>query len=220
MISSIFITGTNTGVGKTVTSALILSAALRSKRQVNYFKPLQTGYETDCHVIKEMTGLSKNLIKYPVYSLKLPASPYQAALAEQCHIDPTIILNHWLTICDSATIVEGVGGLLVPISKNFLLRDLIKLLNLRIVIVANTIVGTINHTLLTIEAALSANLNIIGIVLLGNNNYPWLTETLKQFTQIPIIAEVPWLESLQQQSIYNNSIKFFNESLLKIFFDN
>jgi dethiobiotin synthetase len=129
-----------------------------------------------------------------------------------------MILRHWQTICATPTIVEGAGGLLVPINKNFLIRDLIKLLNLRLVIVANTIVGTINHILLTIEAATSANINITGIILFGNQN-PWLIETLREFTLIPIIAEIPWLNSLHQQSLKYISRSLFNKNILNTLFD-
>ena len=218
MTSSFFITGTNTGVGKTITSALILSAAHYAQYPINYFKPIQTGNESDCDLVKELTGLPEHYIKRPVFSLKLSASPYQAALAEQRAIDPSRILRHWQTICATPTIVEGAGGLLVPINKNFLIRDLIKLLDLKLVIVANTIVGTINHILLTIEAAKSANINITGIILFGNHN-PWRIETLREFTLIPIIVEIPWLNSLHQQSLKYISRSLFNKNILNTLFD-
>lgn len=218
MTSSIFITGTNTGVGKTLTSALILSAAHQAQLSVNYFKPLQTGDESDCHLVKEMTGLADNFIKSPVYSLKLPASPYHAALYEQTVIDRTRLLRHWHSICHIPTVVEGCGGLLVPVAKNFLIRNLVKLLNLRLVIVANTVLGSINHTLLTIEAAMAENIPILGIILLGDNHYPWLKNSLQEFNHIPILAEIPWLNSLHQQSIQNISITLFNKNTLTKFF--
>lgn len=218
MTSSIFITGTSTGIGKTITSSLILSAAHHNKRQVNYFKPIQTGRKSDCCLVKEISGVSDKYIHQPIYSFKLPASPYQAALTEQCFINPNMLLNYWQNICDQPNIIEGAGGLLVPINKDFLMRDLIKLLNLRLIIVASTTLGTINHTLLTIEAALSKNITILGIILFGDSNRS-LIETLNVFTHIPILATIPHLKILHQQ--YTNSIShtFFNKNIIRNFFD-
>ncbi len=218
MTTSIFITGTNTGVGKTITSALILAAAHCAQRKVNYFKPIQTGDESDCALIKSLTDVPDVNIKYPVYSFKLPASPFQAALEEQRSINPLKILTLWRTISLCPTIVEGVGGLLVPISKSFLLRDLIKLLNLNLIIVANTHMGTINHILLTIEAAVSEQIPILGIILIGNNNYPWLQETITAMTNVPILTQIPWQSSLRPTHLMEKAKELFNQQLLDQFF--
>lgn len=218
MTSSIFITGTNTGVGKTITASLILTAAHYAQREVNYFKPIQTGDESDCALIRELTGIDFNYIKNPVCSLKLAASPYQAALHEQISINPSMLLKKWHLISSTPTIVEGAGGLLVPISKNFLIRDLIKMMHLRLIIVAHTQMGTLNHILLTIEAAQSFNIPILGIILYGNNNYPWLLETINDFTSVPIVAQIPWQNSLQKKHLLQIALEIFNESKLDLFF--
>ena len=218
MTSSIFITGTNTGVGKTIASALILSAAHSAQRQVSYFKPIQIGDESDCDLVKELTGVSENFINRPLFSLELPVSLAQAESYNRCVIDISIIASRWRSLSEGATIVEGCGGLLVPIGKNFLIRDLVKLLNLRLVIITNSILGSINHTLLTIEAALAADIPLLGIIIFGNNNL-WLIDALREFSTIPILAEIPWLDSLHQHNLHQISADLLNKKLLAQFFD-
>lgn len=213
MKSGVFVTGTSTDIGKTFICSLIVAAAMISKINIHYFKPIQTGDDSDCETVKKFTGLTETNIIHPVFKLKAPLSPYDAAQIENITIDPQKIINEYKKIKHVFHILEGAGGLLVPITKNFLIRDLIKELNLPLIIVATTKLGTINHTLLTIEAAFAKNLNVLGIVLNGEYNEA-LIHTLNEFSSLPILATVPWL---------NDASNFFKQAdhlkhLLKIIF--
>lgn len=191
MRSGIFITGTSTGVGKTFVAAQIMKSALLTGNKIRYFKPIQTGADCDCETIKKISGCSEQVIIRPVFSLQAPMAPYRAALLEGKSINVNTILQRWSELDTEFVIVEGAGGLMVPITENLLIRDLVKAFNIPLLIVATTLLGTINHTLLTVEAALSAGIEIAGIVLSGETDVG-LSESLKTFTSVPVIAEIPW----------------------------
>lgn len=217
MNSSLFITGTNTKVGKTFISALLMLAAHSANINTRYFKPIQTGDDSDCDTVKSLTGLTEDKIVRPVISFSLPAAPYRAALAENKSINISLITERWLQLRDLSVIVEGAGGILVPIKQNYLIKDLIKTLQLKLIIVASTALGTINHTLLTIEAAQKAGIPIVGIILSGEHD-PGLVETLTTFSAIPILAEVPWLHYSSTSDLREQSVKFFNPHIIQELF--
>ena len=173
---NIFITGTDTNVGKTVVTAGI-AAALKSKGySVGVFKPVQSGAviknnELVSPDIEFIRLVDKNVLTKVSYNLKEPAAPSLAAEIEGINIDIKKILDDYKKLgaeCDFV-IAEGVGGLLVPINKGFLVRDMVKTMDLPLLIVARPGLGTINHTLLTIEAAKTKNIKILGIII---SNYP------------------------------------------------
>jgi len=215
--SSIFITGTSTDIGKTLVSAMIMAAAQSHKINMHYFKPIQTGTDCDCKTVKKLADLQDEKISKPVFSFQLPATPYAAALAENGKVDIHQIAHHFQKIIPMPCVVEGAGGLLVPLTEKLLIRDLIKTLNLPVLIIASTRLGTINHTLLTIEAAVSKNIPIKGLITSGVPN-PELLTTLRQFTTVPILAEIPWLETVSPQSIKKIAPAIFNPALLQRIF--
>lgn len=214
---NIFITGTSTGVGKTLFSALLLSAARKAKIPARYFKPIQTGDESDCDQIKSLTQFPETTIIRPVYLFKCPVSPYHASLIEQRDISINLIMQRWQEINSKSIIIEGAGGLLVPITKNVLFRDLIKYLNMPIIIVASTILGTINHTLLTIQAAIAADIPILGIILSGEVN-SIQTQIIREFTQIKTLLEIPIIDLNNADQWLDQVDTIINSSLLKKIF--
>jgi len=195
MSNGIFITGTSTDIGKTFVSAMIISAALTHNFPINYFKPLQTGSDHDCDTIKKLSGLPAKNIFQPVFQFAAPQTPYRAALMENKKVSLERVAEYWKGLNTTNCLVEGAGGLLAPITETALIRDLITALDLPLIIVAITKLGTLNHTLLTLEAAISANINIKGIILSGEED-PGLTDCLNKFISVPILAEVPFVNNM------------------------
>ncbi len=161
----IVVAGTDTEIGKTVFSAGI--AALLG---ANYWKPIQAGHEgeTDSQLVARLGGLSADRIVPERYSLKTPASPHQAAA-----IDGVRITMDSLDLPDTGDrplVIEGSGGLLVPLDDTTLYIDVFARWRLPVVLCARTALGTINHSLLSIEALRHRNLDIIGVAFIGDGN--------------------------------------------------
>ncbi|MCC6137039.1 MAG: dethiobiotin synthase, partial [Bdellovibrionaceae bacterium] len=188
----IFVTGTDTGIGKTFVATL-LCQLLKEDFSLKYFKPIQTGCESDndtATVIKNAQLLEKQRIPC-VYSLELPASPDRAAAAEEITIDEQKILNVFQKNKEHFLIVEGAGGVEVPIRENYRMTDLMRSLQLPVLVVASTRLGTINHTLLTVKSLKLAGLKILGVVLNGPEDVG-LKETLER-ENVEVLAEVPFV---------------------------
>ncbi len=165
-MSAFFVTGTDTGVGKTVVSCAIAAALCRRGMRVSVMKPCETGEGDDAEQLIAASGHPHNLKWVRPYAFRLPASPEVAAAHEGKSIElaPIVDAFHALSRDADVTLVEGAGGLLVPIAPSFLMADLARALSLPIVIVARPSLGTVNHTLLTIEAARARGLTILGVV--------------------------------------------------------
>ncbi len=217
-MTSFFITGTNTGVGKTLVSALLLAGAHAHGVPLNYFKPLQTGEESDCDMVKALSGVPEENIIRPVYALKLPAAVYRAAQAENTQVDLSRIEQHWQTHCTQATVIEGAGGLLHPITEKYFIRDVIQALKVPLLIVASTQLGTMNHTLLTLEAALMKNIPVKGVILSGHAD-PGLMTSLQQFTPVPIVAEIPFISEITPEKLQPIASSLFKTLQLKKMFE-
>ena len=161
-MSAIFVTGIGTDVGKTVASAVLAQLL-----DAGYWKPIQAGTEiTDLGTIESIRGRERT---YPSrYILKTPASPHLAAAIEGLHIelDDFVVPNY----SEEHLIVEGAGGLHVPLNDEHLIIDLIKHLDLSVVLVSQNYLGSINHTLLSIEALKQREIPIIGVLFNGEKN--------------------------------------------------
>lgn len=155
------VAGTDTGVGKTV-----FSAALTRALNANYWKPIQAGLEgeTDSETVRRLSRLSRERIIPEAYKLRLPASPHISAAREG-----TLIEAHRLAIParSGPLVIEGAGGLLVPLSPNLLQIDLFSSWGLPLIVCARTALGTINHTLLSLEALAARSLKVHGVVFIG-----------------------------------------------------
>ena len=151
------ITGTDTGIGKTV-----FSAALAGAMGTPYWKPIQSGLEdeTDSEAVARLAGVP---VLPEAYRLVTPASPHLAA-----EIDGVTIDAEALTPPEGALIVEGAGGALVPVTRSLLYADLFARWQIPVIVCARTSLGTINHSLLTIEALKSRGVPIHGLVFLGD----------------------------------------------------
>ncbi len=194
MTGRLVVTGTDTDIGKTVVCAM-LTLALGA----TYFKPIQAGVEptTDREEIKRLTGLSDDRVLKELYCLKTPASPHYAAELDDLEIE---VGRLQLPETDGPLIVEGAGGLLVPVTRRDLFIDLFAAWGLPVVLCSRTALGTINHSLLSIEALKRRNIPIQGIVFVGDAN-PDSERTIVEFGGIKRLGRLPWLESLTASSL-------------------
>jgi dethiobiotin synthetase len=194
----IFVTGTGTEVGKTVVAATIAHTLTREERRVAVFKPAVTGLdeggETDHALLRRASGAGQSDEEIAPYRFGPPASPHLAAAMAGEEIDPERLRSAARAAAEGAEVLvcEGVGGLLVPLSPAYLVRDLAVDLAYPLVIVASPGLGTINHTLLTIEAARGAGLEIRAIVLNPWPDEPTEIERSNQET-IAALGTVPVL---------------------------
>ncbi|MCA1961337.1 MAG: dethiobiotin synthase [Desulfomonile sp.] len=171
----IFITGTDTGVGKTLFAAALIRLAAVCGLAVKALKPIETGcpirsgvlFPEDGAFLVEASEHRVSLDECTPFRFSLPASPYRAAALEGKRIFASDLVEHILSVAETAdlAVVEGAGGLMAPIDDNFMMVDLIKRLEFPVILVARTRLGTINHTLLSIEALSRRDIRIEGIVL-------------------------------------------------------
>ncbi|MGA9284689.1 MAG: dethiobiotin synthase [Solirubrobacteraceae bacterium] len=166
----LFVTGTGTGVGKTVVSAALLAAMKAAGESVGAYKPVVTGlaeppgeWPHDHEVLALAAGMSPEEIA-PV-RFDPPVSPHLASAMLRRHVEPADLIAGARSHSADILVVEGVGGLLVPLTDDFSVRDLAVELGLLLVIASSPELGTINHTLLTIEAARAVGLDVATVVL-------------------------------------------------------
>jgi dethiobiotin synthetase len=166
-MSGLFITATDTGVGKTFVGCALLRAAVRRGHRVSAMKPCETGDGDDGAQLIAATSRALDEELARPYRFRLPASPEAAAHDVGATIDIDKIADAYAQLSADAelTVVEGAGGLLVPVAPRFLMADLVARLNLPLLIVARASLGTVNHTLLTIEAARARKLEVLGVIL-------------------------------------------------------
>jgi dethiobiotin synthetase len=167
----VFVTGTGTEVGKTVTAAVIAATARRAGSRVAVYKPavsgLDDGGEADHELLARASGTKQTIDEIAPYRFGPPVSPHLAADIEGRPIDPAVLRTTAAAAAAAGDVLvcEGVGGLLVPLTPTYLVRDLARELGYPVVIVAGPGLGTINHTLLSIESARSAGLEVRAVVL-------------------------------------------------------
>jgi dethiobiotin synthetase len=195
-LRGLFVTGTDTGVGKSVLAASVCAALAARGERVAAFKPVVTGLDDepgefgyDHELLASAANSGQASEDVAPYRFGPPLSPHLAAELAGERIEPAQLLEaaraHELLVC------EGVGGLLVPITTGYLVRDLAIDLGLPVIVAARTGLGTINHTLLTVEAARTAGLRVAGVVMT-----PWPDEpaeiersnreTIERLSRVPV----------------------------------
>ncbi len=179
----IFVTGTGTGIGKTVVSA-ILAEALGAA----YWKPVQAGTEevTDSEWVR--TVLTRPVIYPESYRLRIPASPHIAARAESTVVDLQKIMNE-MAAFTGPLVIEGAGGLLAPLNEEEFVIDLIRLTGARPVLVSRNMLGSINHSLLTALACKQAELPVLGWIF--NDVYLDYEKEIANWSGFPRLASIP-----------------------------
>ncbi len=184
----VFVTGTDTGVGKT-----LVAACLVRHFGARYWKPVQTGAaeeEGDTATVMRLAALSAADIWAPRYTLVAPLSPEAAALRENVTIRlDDFVLPDW----DGPLVVEGAGGVLVPLGGAAVMADLMQRFELPVVLVARSTLGTINHSLLSIEALRRRDIAIAGVVLVGPP-LPENADAIARHGDVSILAQLPLQE--------------------------
>jgi dethiobiotin synthetase len=191
-----FVTGTDTGIGKTLVSALLCAAL-----DACYWKPIQTGSRegTDRRTVIKIAQLPLGRALPEIYLFAPPVSPHLAARRAGVRIELKKISMPALEKSD-ALIVEGAGGALVPINRNQLMTHLMHHLKLPVVVIARTALGTINHTLLTLAALRAAHLDIRGVVLCGEPN-PENRKAIEHYGNVQVIGDVPLLKTINRRTL-------------------
>ena len=215
-LNGIFITGTDTGIGKTIVAGGIAAYLKQCSVNVGVMKPISSGGTEDAEFLKQIANLDDHLSLINPIVLKKPLAPSVAAELEGTEIDFSSIEKAYnkLKYKYDLLVVEGVGGIAVPLYKDILVTHLIKQLDLPIIIVGHLGLGTINHTLLTVAFAKQANLQILGIILNTTYHYlPGLPEQtnpdeIERITKIPVIGILPYKEEID---LLNPDINFISE---------
>ena len=167
----LFVTGTGTEVGKTVVAAAIARALAAGGQPVSVFKPCESGLdeegEPDHELLRRASGSTQSDDEIAPYRFGPPVSPHLAAELAGERVEPALILERARAAAagGDGLVCEGVGGLLVPLTAGYLVRDLARDLGLPLVVVASPTLGTINHTLLTLESARAVGLTVAAVVL-------------------------------------------------------
>lgn len=214
-MNTIFVTGIGTDVGKTIASA-ILSEAL----EADYWKPVQAGFDdgTDTVLLQSLITNKKTIIHPETYKLKLASSPHIAARKEEIKIDLNKIIDDYnkIIIGQPSTqnlIIEGAGGLMVPLNENEFVIDLIKKLNAKVILVSKNYLGSINHSLLTASVCKQYNLDVLGWMF--NENYMNYEEEIEAWSGYTKIATIPSGEHINaafvqsQALLIKHSLQFF-----------
>ena len=201
MRRGLFVTGTDTGVGKTVVSAALLRR-YGGEAPLRYWKPIQTGVPPDddtAEVRRLAAGAGGEVVDGGI-RLPDPVSPHLAAARAGETIDLAPLVARPAGEPDACWIVEGAGGLLVPINRFALMADLIGRLELAAVVVARSSLGTINHTLLTLEALRARSLAVAGVVMVGDPDRD-NREAITRYGQVDVLGELPRLEPLSAAAL-------------------
>ena len=205
----LFITGTDTGVGKTIVAAGLTASLANSGMNIGVMKPIETGFSlrsSDAVFLKKMAGVKDSLDSICPYRLKHPLSPFTAAKIENVSIRFERIARAYEGLLQNhqALLVEGAGGLLVPITREKMMADLALYLKLPVLIVSRTGLGTINHTLLSVEAARKRGVEVAGVIFNHLGPRRGLAEktnpsVIRHFLDVPILGEIPYAPFLKRK---------------------
>jgi len=196
------VSGTDTGIGKTTVAAMLVLAL-----DALYWKPIQSGTQdgTDTQRVRALTLLPDDRFLPERYVLLQPLSPHRAAELDGVAIEPETLM---VPAAARTLIVEGAGGLMVPITRRFLQLDLFADWGLPIILCARTALGTINHTLLSIEALRSRRLQLHGLIFVGNDNADNV-RTIAEFSGARVLGHVPQLQSIDRGALLDAFVRGF-----------
>jgi dethiobiotin synthetase len=196
----IVVTGTDTGIGKTVFAAALVHAL-----QASYWKPVQSGLdgdETDTATVARLAGLPTERLLPERYVLSEPLSPHRAAELDGVTIDVAKLALPREAERTRPLVIEGAGGVLVPITRDVLQIELFSRWQARAVVCARTRLGTINHTLLTIEALRRAGVCILGVAFIGDP-VPDSEDTICAFAGVKRLGRLPWITPLTGPGLHD-----------------
>ncbi len=226
MSRGFFVTGTDTGVGKTVIASAMIKGLQARRVNACGMKPIETGchrlggslYPADGMFLKNVARMDETINYITPYCYETPVAPLAASEIEgrAVHIDVIVEKFSGLLKRYNAVVVEGVGGILVPIMRDYFVIDLIKELKLPLVVVTRSSLGTLNHTLLTVNYALKEGLSVSGIIInfcrppdntVAEETNPHLFQRL---SPVPIIGVFPHLNNLETETLERAAFKHLN----------
>jgi dethiobiotin synthetase len=239
-----FVTGTDTGVGKTIITAALIKAAHILGFKACGMKPIETGCKreefkvqsskfkvkdmlipSDGTFLREITGTGESIDLITPIRFENPLAPLPASEIEDKPIDLDKIKTAYKELSNryDVIIVEGIGGLLVPIKKGHFVIDLAKDFGLPIIVVSKPGLGAINHTMLTVNYAINKRLDVAGIIInytrtsegtLAENTNP---EIIRRLSPVPVIGIFPYLKDLESRTIGNEAVKNLDIEFIRTF---
>ncbi|BCH12408.1 ATP-dependent dethiobiotin synthetase BioD (plasmid) [Mesorhizobium sp. 131-3-5] len=203
MTKRIVITGTDTGIGKTV-----FSAGLTGLLDGFYWKPVQSGLdeETDSQVVERLAGLPTGRVLPEVYRLKEPLSPHRSAELDGVAIDMAKLS---LPDLPGPIVIEGAGGLMVPLNRRTKFIDIFAQWRVPVILCARTRLGTINHTLLSIEALRARSIPLIGIAFIGDEVAD-TQRTIVEFSGVRQLGRLPHIDPLTSETLRDAMVAGFD----------
>jgi dethiobiotin synthetase len=202
-VNGLLVTGTDTGVGKTVVTAGVVCALRARGHAVGVVKPVQSGAlaldpEGDAMLLKRWTRVAESPGEIAPFSFAAALAPSVAAELEGRAVDRAYLLAHLRAVAEryEAIVVEGAGGLLVPVREDWTIADLARDLALPVIVVARAGLGTVNHSALTVRVARDAGLEPVGVVLNGPADDSTATNArlIERIAEIPVLGHVPQLD--------------------------
>ncbi|WP_027000916.1 dethiobiotin synthase [Eisenibacter elegans] len=196
-----FITAIGTDSGKTLCSAILTEAL-----QADYWKPIQSGQPTDTEVMQTLVSNERTVFHPAVYTFEQPIAPEAAARAVgvTMHLEELLLPD-----TENHLIIEGAGGVLVPINEQAFVIDIAKRFGCEVILVSNTYLGSINHTLLTIEALRQRDISLRGIIFNGERNL-YAEEVILQYAQVPCLLQIK-----KEASVDKDTVKRYAERVLR-----
>ncbi len=231
MAKGFFITGTDTGVGKTVVAAALIKAIGTFGLKVGGMKPIETGccregdvlIPSDGMFLKSIAHMDETVNDITPYCFEHPLAPMVAGEIEGISVDVVAITRAFEELAEKyqAIVVEGAGGLLVPISRNYYMLDLAKEFSLPLIVVARPGLGTLNHTLLTVNYAIKEGLQVAGIII--NYTYPpednmaekTNPQIFKKISSVPLIGIFPYMCAMSDEEFEKLAFKNFKLDIIK-----
>lgn len=221
-MKGMFIVGTDTDVGKTFVSSVLIQSLMRAGIDPYYLKPIASGGRVDIDTLREYTGICEEKSNAPII-FETPCSPHLAAELEDFEekeveaFKNKIYKNCLSTIENNAfTLIEGAGGIIVPLHRNgYDLYHLIKELSLPVVLVTRTGVGTINHTMLTLAFLKNMNIEVAGLIFNGFENSVYERDNInliKERAMLPVLGVIPKIN----EKIDKETIKYIGDEFLDI----
>jgi dethiobiotin synthetase len=204
-MNGFFVTGTDTNVGKTVLSALLVAAL-----DAVYWKPVQTGASegTDRETVREWAEATEDRLPPERFRFDPPVSPHLAS--RQAGVRMSLDAFEFPSApAGRKWIVEGAGGVMVPLNERDLMRDLMRRIGFPVIIAARTSLGTINHTLLTLAALREAQLPICGVALIGDENIE-NRRAIELYGNVRVIAHIPMLKKISREALLDVYEKHFD----------
>ena len=210
MYQPIFISGIGTGIGKTIIAAILTEAL-----EADYWKPVQAGFAngTDSLQVKELINNTTTVIHPEVYKFALAASPHIAAREENIKIDLNKIYEAYTRLSSFLPgaqaqkrhlIIEGAGGMMVPLNENEFVIDLVEKLNAKLILVSRNYLGSINHSLLTALACKQRNLDVAGWIF--NDQYMHYEDEIAEWTGYPKIASIRFAPEINKDFIKQQAL--------------